>query len=66
MRITATFNAGALIRKDIRHFLERQKFNGHNFDFIEQKSFLSSVFQLKGEERLVHRLVESIRAVYED
>ena len=63
--ITAKFEAGALLRKEIRQFLQTQQFRGYKFEWIEQKGFLSSTFRLKGEETLIRQMVEAIQAVCE-
>lgn len=47
MNATATITVGALIRKRVRQELEKLKFQGMEFEWMESKHFLDSDFYLK-------------------
>lgn len=51
--MTLEFTAGLLLRRQIRHALERFKFQGHEFEILESKGILASDFIVKGDPSVI-------------
>ena len=62
-RATGTIRAGALVRGDLRTFLEVLRLNGLTVEVVEQKGWLDSSFALaiEGEDDQVAAAVEALR-----
>lgn len=62
--ITFEFEAGALIRGNIRRNLENMKFRGDITDYIEQKGLFESDFSVKGKRCILIDFSEWLNNIY--
>lgn len=64
--VTATFEAGVLIRYDVRSYLDGIQFKADGFTYLETKGFLSSKFHIKGPRYLLRTIMLLLEARYGD
>lgn len=63
---TFRVEAGLLIRREFRQFLERLKFEGHQIEWLEQRNWLDSTFVVKAPDALARKINAAVEKFAKD